>query len=237
MSYKPTMEEINKIKWWHRIALPVEGEEYPIETPGCTDSMPKFVMVDLPRYMTGMRVLDIGAWDGWWSFLCERMGAAEVVAMDTWGFDTGRAGFDLAKKALDSKVIPVRLDVHDLSLEWLYGVFGGKKFDLILCLGALHHFEDPLRALKAIRSVCKGKLILETHMDMIDISTACCAVYGDGDMPYNDPTILWGPNESCLRTWLHKAGFSNIAQVGYSSKIWSGGGVRGAFHADAVDNA
>ena len=35
----------------------------------------------LPDDLRGKRVLDIGAWDGWFSFECERRGA-QVVAMD-----------------------------------------------------------------------------------------------------------------------------------------------------------
>src|SRR2546426_11008818 len=37
----------------------------------------------------GLSVLDIGAWDGYFSFACERMGAQRVVALDhyAWSVD------------------------------------------------------------------------------------------------------------------------------------------------------
>src|SRR5271170_279909 len=41
----------------------------------------------LPEDLRGKRVLDIGAWDGWFSFECERLGA-QVVAVDCVELDT-----------------------------------------------------------------------------------------------------------------------------------------------------
>src|SRR5689334_6940141 len=42
---------------------------------------------NLPENLTGKRVLDIGAWDGWFSFECERRGA-RVTAVDCLAFRT-----------------------------------------------------------------------------------------------------------------------------------------------------
>src|SRR5277367_541045 len=53
---------------------------------------------DLPPDLRGKRVLDVGAWDGWFSFECERRGA-EVVAVDCVALDT----FIEAKQLLGSK--------------------------------------------------------------------------------------------------------------------------------------
>src|ERR1700722_13393708 len=41
--------------------------------------------------LAGCSVLDIGAWDGYYSFLAEKNGAARVVALDhyAWGIDFG----------------------------------------------------------------------------------------------------------------------------------------------------
>ena len=43
---------------------------------------------DLPDF-SGHSVLDIGAWDGYYSFLAERGGASKIVALDNyaWGVD------------------------------------------------------------------------------------------------------------------------------------------------------
>jgi len=44
-------------------------------------------LFDLPQDLRGKHVLDIGAWDGWFSFECERCGA-NVAAVDCIALDT-----------------------------------------------------------------------------------------------------------------------------------------------------
>jgi tRNA (mo5U34)-methyltransferase len=214
-----TLDKIKTIKWWHRIDL---GDG--VTTPGTTDSEEKLKRLHLPEDLTGKSVLDVGAWDGWWSFLCERRGASAVTAVDTWCFDTGRRGFDLATRVLNSKVVGIKLDVHDLDPD-LIG-----KYDFVLCLGALHHFQNPLLALQKLHSVCKGKLILETHLDWIFKEEPICSFY-DKNKPYGDPTCLWGPNPPCVESWLKFAGFNDahMVSIKYKPANWSGD--RGVFHA------
>jgi len=54
---------------------------------------------------SGKSVLDIGCWDGYWSFMAERMGAKSVLATDNVGQRWGtREGFDIAKKVYGSNV-------------------------------------------------------------------------------------------------------------------------------------
>jgi tRNA (mo5U34)-methyltransferase len=53
-----------------------------IVTPGGDRSAEKLAHLNLPSDLSGKRVLDIGAWDGFFSFECERRGAAEVIATD-----------------------------------------------------------------------------------------------------------------------------------------------------------
>jgi tRNA (mo5U34)-methyltransferase len=217
------LERMKKIKWWHRIDL---GDG--IITPGCTDPLPKLAYSKLPEKMDGMRVLDIGAWDGWWSFECERRGAKKVVALDQWQFDTGSQGIELAIEVLQSDVNIIQLDAHKIT----QAVVG--NFDLVICLGVLHHLKSPLEVLERIVNVCSGTLILETHLDLRSLDPLpACAVY-DGFGPYNsynDPTIIWGPNEACVKSWLRRAGFKDIEMVGSSTKVWSEGGDRATFHA------
>ena len=77
-----------------------------------------------PRDLRGRTVLDVGAWDGFFSFECERRGAERVVALDgpAWrepewgpgGFGT-RSGFDLARRALGSRVEDVELELDEIS--------------------------------------------------------------------------------------------------------------------------
>ena len=61
--------------WYHRIALP-----HDVVTPGWAPVAPE--AYSIPDDLNGKRVLDIGAWDGYWSFEALRRGAREVVAID-----------------------------------------------------------------------------------------------------------------------------------------------------------
>src|SRR5437763_11805220 len=63
--------------WYHTIDLP-DGST----TPGWLDTRPVARLVPWPSSLQGGRCLDVGAFDGFWSFEMERRGAAEVVAID-----------------------------------------------------------------------------------------------------------------------------------------------------------
>ena len=64
---------IAAVGWWHQIEI-APG----IVTPGPDHSAEKLKLFQSPADLTGKRVLDIGAFDGFFSFECERRGAAEV---------------------------------------------------------------------------------------------------------------------------------------------------------------
>src|SRR5262245_53605468 len=75
-------------------------------------------LLQIPEDLTGKTVLDIGAWDGFFSFEFERRGAKRVLAIDTYAWDKGGLDcFLLARAHFNSKVDYQRLDVHDLSKE------------------------------------------------------------------------------------------------------------------------
>ncbi len=115
-------------------------------------------LLQIPADLTGKTVLDIGAWDGFFSFEFERRGAKRVLAIDTYAWDKGGIDcFLLAKEQLKSKVEHQRLDVHDLCPD-LVGTF-----DYVFCAGVLYHLRNPFYALEKIFKVTKGTLICETH--------------------------------------------------------------------------
>src|SRR5437667_3601082 len=97
-------ERAGQIRWFHTMDL---GQG--VITSGRDRTPRKLERVQLPPDLSGQSVLDIGAWDGFFSFECERRGAARVVAIDdyTWGGGPGggsKAGFELAREALGSRV-------------------------------------------------------------------------------------------------------------------------------------
>ncbi len=48
-------------------------------------------LMQIPEDLSGMTVLDIGAWDGFFSFEFERRRAKRVLAIDTWGATAKRS--------------------------------------------------------------------------------------------------------------------------------------------------
>ncbi len=98
-------------------------------------------------------MLDIGAWDGWFSFECERRGA-EVVAVDCVELDT----FLEARDLLGSRVEYLALDMAELSSKRL------GRFDIVLFLGVLYHLRHPLLGLEKVVELSTDIALVESFV-------------------------------------------------------------------------
>ncbi|MEP7134775.1 MAG: DUF1698 domain-containing protein [Chloroflexota bacterium] len=127
-----------------------------VYVPGRNDVVPMCEAVQLPDNLNGMRVLDVGAWNGCFSFECERRGAREVVAFSL--EDPTESGFNRLKEVLGSKVQYVKGSVYSLSPEQL------GMFDVVLFFGVLYHLRYPLLAIDRLRNVSSGEVFVETHV-------------------------------------------------------------------------
>ena len=190
-------------EWFHRIDL---GNG--IVTPGIDDSPTKLAGLHMPDDLTGKTVLDIGAYDGFFSFAAERRGAKRVLATDKvcwnlWGMAT-KGGFDLAKQTLGSRVEEMEIAVEDITPERV------GTFDVVIMLGVLYHAEDPFRYIRIASSVCRELLILETHVDAEDYPRPAMVFY-PGATLNNDTTNWWGPNRACVEGMLLESGFRKTA--------------------------
>jgi tRNA (mo5U34)-methyltransferase len=190
------------IRWYHTIDL---GGG--VVTRGVDDSPLRLARVQLPESLHGKTVLDIGAWDGFFSFECERRGAARVVAADhfSWhgtGWGT-KAGFTLAREALGSRVEDIDVDVMDLGPERV------GTFDVVLLLGVLYHLRHPFLALERVASVTRDYLILETVVDLVGFRRPAMAFYPGRELN-NDPTNWWGPNIPAVVGMLESLGFREV---------------------------
>jgi len=193
------------VRWYHTIDL---GEG--IVTPGIDDTPFRLARLDLPASLAGRSVLDIGAWDGFFSFEAERRGASRVVATDSYswhgpGWGT-KAGFRLARQVLGSKVEDVDIDVMELSPQRV-GIF-----DVVLFLGVLYHLPHPLLALERVASVTRGLLVLETVVDLVGFRRPAAAFY-PGRQLNDDPTNWWGPNAAAVQAMLRTVGFTSVRPV------------------------
>jgi tRNA (mo5U34)-methyltransferase len=198
-------EAVAKISWFHRIDL---GNG--IVTPGVDDSPRKLKHLKMPEDLRGMTVLDIGALDGFFSFAAERRGASRTLATDSfcWRGEGGgtKAGFELARRALASKVEDREIEVLDLSPETI-GVF-----DVVLFLGVLYHMRHPLLALERVFSVTGKLLILETHTALPWCRQPAMRFYPGAELRH-DPSNWWGPNPAAVEAMLRTVGFSRVEIV------------------------
>jgi len=103
----------------------------------------------------GKSVLDIGCWDGYWSFQAERRGAKSVLATDdcSQNWADGQ-GIHVAKDLLRSSV-KIKQDVSVYQLASL-----DQQFDVILFLGVFYHLHDPFYALSQLRHCCHRDTIV-----------------------------------------------------------------------------
>lgn len=205
LSREALLQQVTALRWFHRIPL-----GHGVLTPGLDDSQAKLKRVQLPASLAGRSVLDIGAWDGFFSFEAERRGASQVMAVDSFCWsDAGwgrKAGFELARRALNSKVEDRHMEVLDLTPATV-GVF-----DVVLFLGVLYHMRHPLLALEKVASVTRQQLILETKVDLLASRTPSMAFYV-GDELNHDPTNWWAPNVSGLCDMLRAVGFKSVQVV------------------------
>lgn len=112
--------------------------------------------IKLPKDLTGKRVLDLAASDGFYSFECEARGAAEVVSVEGPGWmdrdEFKRYAF--AHGRYGSKARPVTSWLEDLDAEAL------GTFDLTLCLGLYYHLRDPFFCLRKLFAMTRETLIV-----------------------------------------------------------------------------
>jgi tRNA (mo5U34)-methyltransferase len=192
---KTSLPPLASIDWRHQIELP-DGSV----TPGPDCSARKLEWLQLPD-LKGKTVLDVGAFDGYFSFAAERLGASRVVAVDTyqWRQPGGKDGFEYARRALDSSVEDLEVEVLDVSPETV------GEFDVVLFLGVLYHMRHPFLALEKMAGVTKEVLVVETLIDMTFLRSPAAAFY-----PWKmlrDDTNWWGPNRAAVLGMLSSVGF------------------------------
>ena len=170
------------------------------------------------KSIKGKRFLDIGSWDGGFSFHFEKLGA-EVVAVDV--MDPDKFGFNLLKDLLESKVEFHRMTVYDMEPENV------GMFDYILFSGVFYHLKHPLLALEKINAVLnkggivfgsgttsdhyftQGRKNLQLNKEYPKANNFPIAFYADGDF-MKDKTNWVIPNAKCLENWFLRSGFEII---------------------------
>ena len=193
--------------WFHRLTLPGG-----LVTPGWSDPrVDKLPHFGLPDNMDGMRVLDIGCAEGFFSFEAERRGASEVIGIEN--YPAMARKFEICRAALDSHARAHLTSVYDLDPKTL------GTFDLVMFFGVLYHLRHPLLALQKIRSVCTGTLLMQTATCDNTSDTPLAEFHpfgiqsGPPENPSHDPTCFWFPNIACCVAMLQHAGFRDVQRI------------------------
>jgi tRNA (mo5U34)-methyltransferase len=195
-------QELAEKGWYHSFELPdgtrIEGFN---ELQWLRERYGRF---PIPADLTGRRVLDIGAWDGWFSFEAERNGA-EVTAIDC----VEVANFLEIQKKLGSRVDYRILDFYELPEAGL------GTFDFVFCLGILYHLKHPLLALEIACALTTDTAIVESfvidgatweeHRDQVPIME-----FYETDELGNQLDNWIGPSVGCLMAMCRAAGFARV---------------------------
>ena len=161
-------------------------------------------MLGCDRFV-GRSVLDVGAFDGFYSFLAELRGARRVVAVDNEQYvDWVRARFGLTLGGgaglraiaglLSSRVEYRRIDALDVREL-------GERFDVVLCFGILHRVINPVALLRALGDVLApgGEIVLETYGARPAADSPAIEVHEPGDVYARDEFVYWGFSPEGLR--------------------------------------
>ena len=181
---------VDEISPWHHSIRVAEG----VVTPGSKTLQhhhQELIRLQLPN-LAGKSVLDIGAWDGYYTFMAEGAAASRVVALDhyVWSVDFKKAT-DYTSRQLETRQ-PIRA-FHTLPELWDPVGLPGKRgfdlvhrllnsraevvvsdfmtmdlstlgtFDVVLFMGVIYHLEEPLAALRRVRQLTRGFVAIETE--------------------------------------------------------------------------
>lgn len=217
--------------WYHHIELP-DGNV----TPG-------WAPIDASKYgipddLTGKRILDIGAWDGYWTWEALKRGAKEVVAIDDFSDNLGSLTkeqrphwetFDLCREAFGFTE-PVGFNDSWKNEKGqfcsrietsIYDIQKFGRFDIVFFFGTVYHLKYPLLAFEKISAICDGEIYIES---------AICDDYspyrGGIDKGYPNHDVIcefypqnqyggnvnnwWVPTLQCLGMMAQSVGFKNI---------------------------
>lgn len=201
------IDRFNEVNWFHSFSLP-DGKV--VNGIKSLDVLSAEADIFFSDSLNGKSVLDIGAWDGFFSFEAERRGASRVLATDhfCWsgpGWGT-RKGFDLIHDTLRSRVDSLDVDVLALDPERL------GQFDVVLFLGVLYHVKDPYSCLEAAARMCSNHLIIETVTALHHEAMPAMRLFNPGELG-GDNTNFWAPNLAALEVMLTTFGFTTFEAI------------------------
>jgi tRNA (mo5U34)-methyltransferase len=157
--------------------------------------------------LAGKSLVDVGAWNGAYSFEAKKRGAGRVLATDHYCWDpagfNGRETFDLALSINRLGIEALDIDVPELSPASV------GLFDAVLFSGVFYHLLTPVHLTKRVAECARHVLILETHQDFLE-SEKPGMVFYPGTTLNGDPSNWWGPNPHAMYEMLKEFGFARV---------------------------
>lgn len=188
------IEELEQKGWYHSF----EGVDGVMPLEWLRERWRRF---PIPADLTGRRVLDIGPWDGWFSFEAERRGAS-VVSVDREEVPNYLA----MHRRLDSKNEYRLLDLYELPGAGL------GRFDIVFCLGVLYHLKHPVLGLEIVCSLATEVAIVETFIIEGDPEIPVMEFYETNEL--NGHMDNWvGPTANCVMAMCRTAGFARVVML------------------------
>ncbi len=188
----------------------------------------------------GKTVLDIGAWDGYFSFAAERLGG-NVTSLDyfEWSTDTDakmrywQQCRDLGHEPKPYRQVPGLWAPDTLpgkgGFNTVKAALGSQvsevvadittvdlddlgRFDVVFFLGVLYHLREPLTALERLAEITREVAIIETAALAAPefARDRCLFEFFPGAELNDDPTNWWAPNQAALIGACRAAGFTRM---------------------------
>jgi tRNA (mo5U34)-methyltransferase len=227
------LDRVAGISWYHSIDL-----GHGIVTPGNPPDK-RMIAAGLPE-MRAKTVLDIGAWDGYWSFLAENQQAARVVAMDhyAWSVDFAARLRYWERCESEGRIPDHRLDFTEFwrpetrpgragfdlarsmlrsAVEPVHADFMTVdpeqfgRFDVVLFLGVLYHVREPLSALERVCGLTSEVAVIETEaVAVLGMPDARLLEFHESGGLRGDYTNWFVPTEAALHALCKAAGFARV---------------------------
>ena len=189
--------QLRSLGWYHSIELP-NGEVIP-GFQSLEQLRARLRQFPIPADLTGKRVLDIGAWDGWFSFEMEKRGAS-VVAVDAIRTEK----LLIARDLLQSRVEYLVADVYDLRPADL------GRFDVVLFLGVLYHLKHPLLALERVCALATDLVCVESYVTEDPGERPSMEFYETTELCGQFDNWV-GLNAACLMAFCRTAGLARVS--------------------------
>jgi tRNA (mo5U34)-methyltransferase len=190
-----------------------------MSTEGPKDVVEHMRRLQIPIRLDGLRILDLGPWNGFFGFECVRRGAKEVVSLGP--DDPNTTGYNKVQKLLEINSCKyVRASIYDLSPT------NHGRFDVVLFLGLIYHLRHPLLALDRVYDVASNWLFVDAPIidsivrDVTVTKSERTALIETGKIFHKPPMVYFTkgaesgdafnwfmPNRRAFRDFVESSGF------------------------------